>query len=319
MHDATSSRWTTLDITIWSVRAFYLLSSLVIIVIRFTPALASRFLPYGARAQETHNGSEKRPVKENEAVVGNNILDRLAEITVPKSWFLHFYVLSNIVSVIMIFSRHKWLSLLGVKMAEGHTLDRAQFCCYLMMLHGARRAQESWPADILSKSRMWVGHYALGLAFYVVTNFAIWIDGIEATLIQPQVKSIDPAELFQWFQFVGSIIVFLIAQYKQGRYHRYLDELKKYTLPVQAEFAWIVAPHYTAECAIYISLAFIGAPRLAQGGRVPSVNWSLLCAALFAAVNLGVTADGTKKWQLRKFGDRANEISRRWKMIPFIF
>jgi 3-oxo-5-alpha-steroid 4-dehydrogenase 3 len=69
-----------------------------------------------------------------------------------------------------------------------------------------------------------------------------------------------------------------------------------------------------AECGIYLSLVLLQAPD--EQGRS---NWSLLCALVFVIVNLGVTADETKKWMMAKFPERRKEIEMRWRMIALLW
>jgi 3-oxo-5-alpha-steroid 4-dehydrogenase 3 / polyprenol reductase len=107
-----------------------------------------------------------------------------------------------------------------------------------------------------------------------------------------------------------AISVFLVAWLMQYRCHRHLAGLKKYSLPHEGLFKYLVCPHYTCECLIYLSMAVIAAPE----GR--SYNPTLACAVLFVLVNLGVTANGTKQWYCEKFGGIVQE---KWNMIPFLF
>jgi 3-oxo-5-alpha-steroid 4-dehydrogenase 3 len=93
--------------------------------------------------------------------------------------------------------------------------------------------------------------------------------------------------------------------------HTQLAGLKKYTLPCEGLFRYIVCPHYTCECLIYLSLAVLGAP----AGQLH--NQTIACALLLVAVNLGVTAAGTKRWYIERFGK--DTVMTRWTMIPGIF
>ena len=105
--------------------------------------------------------------------------------------------------------------------------------------------------------------------------------------------------------------VFLVASGVQNDCHRYLASLSKYTLPEHPIFMDITCPHYTAECLIYLSLAFLGAP---QGAII---NKTIFTALLFCATNLGATADSTKRWYVEKFG--AEKVSGRWRMVPGVW
>ena len=105
--------------------------------------------------------------------------------------------------------------------------------------------------------------------------------------------------------------IFMLASGVQNDCHRYLTSLPKYTLPIQPVFQHVVCPHYTAECLIYLSLSFLSAPQSSI------VNPTMFSVFVFCVVNLGVTADITKKWSAERFG--AEKVSGRWRMIPYIW
>lgn len=110
--------------------------------------------------------------------------------------------------------------------------------------------------------------------------------------------------------FVG-ILIFLLASGIQHDCHAYLASLKKYTVPDHPVFHRLVNPHYLAECFIYLALSVVAAPP----GYV--INRTIFCALILVSVNLGVTADGTKRWYEQKFG--ADSVKDRWRMIPFVY
>lgn len=97
----------------------------------------------------------------------------------------------------------------------------------------------------------------------------------------------------------------------QYRCHEQLAALKKYSLPDRGMFRYLVCPHYTCECMIYLSLAIIAAP---EGQWW---NKTLVSVLMFVAVNLGVTAHGTKNWYMAKF--ERDRVVRKWNMIPFLY
>lgn len=108
-----------------------------------------------------------------------------------------------------------------------------------------------------------------------------------------------------------AILVYLFAWTNQYWCHKHLAGLKKYSLPEGGMFRFLVCPHYTCECLLYISMMLAAAPE----GRW--YNKTLLCAVVFASVNLGVTAGGTRSWYQGKFGPES--VAARWNMIPFVF
>lgn len=113
------------------------------------------------------------------------------------------------------------------------------------------------------------------------------------------------------FRSFIAILLFLLASGVQHDCHAYLASLKKYSLPEHPVFNRLVCPHYLAECLIYLALAIIAAP----AGYL--FNPTIFCAFTLVVMNLGVTADGTKRWYAQRFGPRS--VQNRWRMIPFVF
>lgn len=105
--------------------------------------------------------------------------------------------------------------------------------------------------------------------------------------------------------------VFWYAWIRQHQCHKHLAGLKKYSLPDSGMFEWLVCPHYTCECLMYLSFVVAGAP----AGQW--CNKTLLSVLLFVAVNLGVTAHGTRLWYVNQFG--AEKVAGKWIMVPFVY
>jgi hypothetical protein len=91
-------------------------------------------------------------------------------------------------------------------------------------------------------------------------------------------------------------LIFILASGVQHDCHAYLASLKKYSVPEHPVFNRLVCPHYFVECLIYLAISIVAAPAGAM------LNWTIVCALIFVAVNLGVTADGTREWYVQKFG-----------------
>ena len=122
--------------------------------------------------------------------------------------------------------------------------------------------------------------------------------------IPPQITTLLTA------QAAIAILLFTTASLNQHRAHKHLASLRKYTLPHDGLFAYIVCPHYTCECLIYVALALASAPP----GRL--FNRTLLAGLFFVVANLGATARNTRAWYVEKF---ERERVPRWRMIPFVF
>lgn len=112
---------------------------------------------------------------------------------------------------------------------------------------------------------------------------------------------------------VVCIVFFLYCSQQQYLVHKYLASLKEYKVPDHPIFARtnLVAPHYTFETYIYLALTIL----TASDGRI--LNITMLCATAFVAINLGVTADLTRQWQLKRFPKQRNEILGHNRMFSF--
>lgn len=183
----------------------------------------------------------------------------------------------------------------------------------LMLLQGLRRMLESWAYTSNSQSKMWFGHWALGLLFYLTINISIWIESIHSHVNTSHYQS----GYSGYWRMALLVPAILTSHVLQNSYHAYLYRLRKsspsqpYQLPNHQLFPGLLCPHYTCEVLIYLCLASLAAP---EGRRV---NWTVLCAAIFVAVNLGVTAVGTKEWYVRRFG--VEKVGGRKRMVPGIW
>jgi 3-oxo-5-alpha-steroid 4-dehydrogenase 3 len=108
-----------------------------------------------------------------------------------------------------------------------------------------------------------------------------------------------------------AVPIFLLASGIQHDCHEHLASLKKYTVPQRYWFQWVLCPHYTSECLIYVAIAIVAAPQ----GQI--LNKTLLASLGFVASNLAVTADSTRKWYIEKFG--VENLAAHWRMIPYVY
>lgn len=169
------------DTVIWSVRAFYILAAYAIIVVRFIPDLRDRFLNYGARsdANDSHNKKKDSVFPRWINIQFGPVLDWLAELTVPHSWFSHFYICSTICSAVWLCTHiydFDYISSNASLAVVFGWQTRSLLGLLLLQLQGLRRLYECLIIAKSSRSRMWVGHYLIGIGFYLVTNLAIWFE-----------------------------------------------------------------------------------------------------------------------------------------------
>jgi hypothetical protein len=69
-------------------------------------------------------------------------------------------------------------------------LYRVSILWLLVFAQGCRRLYESFAYDKQSKSQMWVGHWIMGIGFYMALNVALWIDSTSES--NPRTLSLDP-------------------------------------------------------------------------------------------------------------------------------
>ena len=225
---------------------------------------------------------------------------------------------------------------------DSMTMDAIILTWGLVTVQGVRRLAESYYLVKPSTSKMWFGHWILGIGFYVALGLAVWIEGAgrsckwadETYFDYGPSKGVDlrytstdhcctetllsDGSTLSKVTFSGPSMrtlfcfpIFLMASGIQYDCHAYLTSLPKYTLPVHPIFQSFVCPHYTMECLIYFSLTVLAAP---QGAMI---NRTLFAVFVFVSVNLSVTASTTKEWYAEKFG--VEEVAHRWKMVPSIY
>ncbi|KAK3723520.1 hypothetical protein LTR37_001772 [Vermiconidia calcicola] len=333
------------------LRYSYLGAALAVILVAVTPSLRDRLLAYGARTSSRPLSSAEKEKKQDQAkqkgVSSSNvvsiILDEIASWEVPHDWFWTFYFMSLSLCT---FWPGEALYLKGPlygvvaqytrTMTSTMSFEQVKITWIMMLVQGGRRLYEcltltEGEEESFGSSRpasmMFAGHWVLGMLFYSALSVAFWIEGIPA-LEAHQLSFRDLIFKAPTFRTTFSIILFILASGFQHDCHAYLAYLKKsrskstngkeqdaseskYKLPSHPAFQPLIAPHYTAECLIYLSLALVSAP---QGEWV---NVTMLCAMVFVVVNLGVTADGTKRWYERRFG--AEAVKGKWRMIPLLY
>ncbi|KAG7111976.1 Polyprenol reductase like protein [Verticillium longisporum] len=292
-------------------QAFFAIATITALSVQLIPkASQSLLLDYGPRATQAKYGA---PGDRTDWLYTSVRL--VTAVQVPHSWFNHFYVASVAASAFwahQYFAGRSLLLAIITKQAavEGPSMGKEQvwLVWILMALQGGRRLFECFYVMKPSRSKMWLGHWALGLIYYLDMSVAIWIEGSRSLLHSE--ADLAVSSRFSTSQLVG-IAIFTTGWLQQHKCHQYLASLKKYTLPEQGLFRHIVCAHYTCECLIYGGLAMAAAP----AGRW--FNRTLICGLWFVVVNLGSTAHGTKKWYSEKFGEA--RVAPKWKMIPFVF
>ncbi|KJZ74106.1 hypothetical protein HIM_06555 [Hirsutella minnesotensis 3608] len=314
---------------LWCQTFFVGAAATVVLVHVVPPELRDALLEYGARRSGDQGpAAAKRAGKGPEshgaaATRDGGLVASLAAVarqaSVPHSWFWHYYLVCVSWTAFWAWQyvrKAPVLQTVARAQVEADArsgslsveLSRVFIAWSMLAVQGTRRLYESLCVTRPGKSPMLLIHWVLGLLFYTTMNVAVWVHGSGAILDTS--KAALPADLLSP-RVAWALALFLAASWKQNECHHHLANLKKYTLPSRGMFRYIVCPHYTCECAIYLAVAFLAAP---PGGLF---NASVLCGLSFVVVNLGATAHGTKAWYAEKFG--SDSVARRWKMIPFVF
>ncbi|CAG8557433.1 8687_t:CDS:2 [Paraglomus brasilianum] len=252
----------------------------------------------------------------------------LGRVTVHKSLFWHFYVIGFIwvffllVDILYLrFSFIPWLVHIWCDESDYGAYYRqdAEVCLIgLMMLfiQVSRRGYECFFVEKPSKdARMHIGHYLVGITFYLVTGLAVCIEGFgnlgvfdinASPLVFPLINSLVKPKI------VFSAVLFLIASYHQHKLHKILASLRgpnspKYSVTKGDWYDHISSAHYFAEILIYLSFVVLN-----SGGNI-----TLWLAFLWTIVGLGVTARENEQWGKEKF--KEDWPRNRYIIIPWIY
>ena len=153
------------------------------------PAFRSRFYAYGPRASESSSSQTKPGKEQSKSSFIGSVLDTAAKIRVPHNWFASFYALSvgcSLLWVTAIFRNGATIESTDRAPVEpgAMTLDQIMVSWTLFFAHASRRLYECITLPSSSSSQMWIGHWAMGIAFYVSMSLAVWIEGLCEYLIQ---------------------------------------------------------------------------------------------------------------------------------------
>lgn len=223
----------------------------------------------------------------DEGSCGHNLL---ADMTVPKHWFSHFYALGSVWSVMVwsmlarefLFSSPPppWLSqVLSWLTAGGHVRLHSVpvlLAATLLCLQTARRMYEHARVLVQSDSRMHVSHYIAGLAHYSLAPMAL--------VAGHGVDRVNDISAGHWV----AVCVFLTAWREQHLALSTLAALRGpggsggHGLPRGRLFSLVSCPHYTAELVMYASLWWLLDTPRCWGALLYWVVSNQLAAALMS-------------------------------------
>jgi 3-oxo-5-alpha-steroid 4-dehydrogenase 3 / polyprenol reductase len=191
----------------------------------------------------------------------------------------------------------------------------------MMFLHGVRRLYETMFLQNASSARMWIGHYLVGCAFYLVVSITVFIEDLDRPTgtLDTKISLITGTTLGQSFfdsidrHSLSAAALFITASIWQYNIHSTLASLRlpgarkaTYLAPPSSSlsFQLFLTPHYTAEILIYLALT------------LQLRNWTIFSALVWVVTNLSVSAGETRVWARSKF--KGNEWGQ-WNLIPFLY
>uniref|UniRef100_A0A060TFF6 Polyprenal reductase n=1 Tax=Blastobotrys adeninivorans TaxID=409370 RepID=A0A060TFF6_BLAAD len=204
-------------------------------------------------------------------------------LTVPKSHFKHFYILSSALCTVIIALAVPDLSIIS---------PRALLVLVLVSVHNYRRLFESFLVERLSKnSRIQLPHYIAGVVFYLS----------QCVFLSQFLSDDDNSQLSAQETYL-ILVLYLVSTAVQFHAHHHLASLKKYSLPQAGLFKLVACPHYLAEIGIYTAIAL-------ASKTPPSV-----VTLFWVIVNLGASANQTQLYYSQVYGNGAPK----WAIIPLV-
>lgn len=145
---------------------------------RLVPSFHQKIMNYGSRGISSPSTTKTSKSKTT------SLFGYIAAFQVPHTWFTHFYVVSVASSLFwahQIYTRgpaFESLASFSNTSDQGMTINQVFLACLFMALQGSRRLYESITLTKPSASKMWVGLWLIGIAYYVFMGITVWIEGI---------------------------------------------------------------------------------------------------------------------------------------------
>lgn len=221
--------------------------------------------------------------RENKVSGPRFLVDILADVTVPKSWFFHFYILL--------------LLLLSIRWYRAKSINLREF---LLFCQGFRRLLEQfYTFHVSSSSRIHLSHYIVGMLFYAIQALS-------------QV-SIRPNTTLAW------CVAFFFVSFYQHACHRTLRKTPKYELPIfpligESEVLSTACPHYGAEIALYAIFLGLSDSSVADGGFYIS-----LCSLIWVSASLCIAGEASRRYYTDPKIAKIRQRNIRWAVIPMLY
>lgn len=260
----------------YGIAVTLLLSIVAVLIVKVVPSL-NILLLYGKTAKQ---------VKKQDSYV-----NRIAHLTVPKSWFLHFYIVYFGV-----------LSIGGVIVYLLSDRNCSASVVYnILLAQSFRRLLESlYITKFNPSAKINVSHYLAGMIFYTTISINTFIGILREELAH----LLESASVPTYFLSV----LYVCASLDQYYNHLYLSRLVKYTVPTRGLFSILAAPHYFDEVVIYLVVALLGHIECSVPSSITEGNFWL--SLIFVLTNLSLSA-----LESNKYYEKTNH-KKPWAIIP---
>ncbi|XP_054754777.2 polyprenol reductase-like [Lytechinus pictus] len=249
-------------------------------------------------------------------------------LLVPKSWFVHFYILSFIWNGFILMNILQ-CTLQGSVLPDWFTkmitfltkypvshpsadLLTVIIAMAVIVIHAHRRIYECVAISVYSNSSIHISHYITGIMFYSFIGISVVAEGPSFSVKGEAIQALDLLKHIRWYHIAG-LLMFIWASLHHHRAHVIFASLRKtkkdvsrHMIPQGDWFDYVSCPHYFAECLIYASLGVI------LGGY--HTTWWLVLAFVFS--NQIAASTKVHRWYQDKFESYPKE---RKAFFPFLF
>lgn len=218
-------------------------------------------------------------------------------LTVPKSWFTHFYITLFTLTTLIYLQQLTYNHQLNDTSNNQITYKNMIIIEKLLWIQGLRRLIECLTITNFSPTaRMNIAHYLIGMAHYILVSLGCYL-GLQTSYSTVKASlTITDCVL---------ITLFAISSVQQFLNHYHLSTLVKYSVP---QFKLVSSPHYLNEIQIYLVLFLFS---IKNGWNLTSLTF-FSCLA-FVIVNLSISSIETHKFYQQKFRE---EFKQKWSIFP---
>lgn len=227
----------------------------------------------------------------------------LQDMTVPKRFFAHFYILGSFAAFLLL----GWLS------ARPYPVK--MLAALLFLMHCLRRLWECLYLTDYGTSVMHLAGYLVGMLHYLLVPATLLTVACEEKISHTSHTLILGLRRRDQQTAIVILVLYLASSLLQFHSHRLLYHLKRklskadepYPLPAGGGFDYCSCPHYLAEIGIYTALLIAG-----HRCRTAYLMWA------WVVTNLSIVAYQQYSWYLERYPEEVAE--RNWAVLfPFLW